>query len=72
MAITLEQYGIDRLSREDRWELLGLLWDSLPEPTPPIPEWHRQLLAQRRAKADASPEDVVSLAEVKARLLGSQ
>ena len=71
MPITLEQYGIDRLSREDRLELLGLLWDSLPAPAPPIPEWHRVLLAQRRATADANPEDVVSLAEVRARLLGN-
>jgi hypothetical protein len=31
MSLTLVQFGHDRLSAEQRLEVIGLLWDSLPE-----------------------------------------
>lgn len=56
MSITLEQFGLDRLSPEDRVELIGLLWDSLPDDAPFIPpDWHLRELERRIADAGANP-----------------
>lgn len=68
MPVTLEQFGIDRLSSNERWELLGLIWDSLPESITEIPEWHRELLSVRLSRADANPDDVTSLINVQKRI----
>lgn len=69
MPVTLERFGIDQLPPEERWELLGLLWDSLADP-PPMPAWHREVLQARLAAANKNPADVVPWEEAKARLLG--
>ena len=37
MGLTLEQFGIDRLSPQQRFELIGLIWNSLPDDTPFLP-----------------------------------
>lgn len=74
MAVTLEQFGIDRLPVEDRLELLGLIWDSVANdrvPTP-IPEWHREELARRIAAADADPGAGIPWEVVRARLLADR
>lgn len=56
MTITLQQFGIDRLTAEERLELIGLIWDSLEETAVfPIPEWHIRELEKRRAAAEANP-----------------
>jgi putative addiction module component (TIGR02574 family) len=56
MSLTLEQFGIDRLSPRERWELIDLIWDSLPPEIPfPPPEWHLRELERRVAAADADP-----------------
>ena len=34
MSMTLSQFGIDRLDAQQRVELIGLIWDSLPDDTP--------------------------------------
>jgi putative addiction module component (TIGR02574 family) len=69
MSMTLEQFGIDRLSSEDRLALIDMIWDSLPEDaafTPP--EWHLKLLEERLAEADANPGEGKPWKEVLARL----
>ncbi|MDX6531255.1 MAG: hypothetical protein QOH41_3545 [Blastocatellia bacterium] len=47
------------LTVEQRLELIGELWDSIPDSLDelPVPEWHRQELERRLAAADADPED---------------
>jgi putative addiction module component (TIGR02574 family) len=56
MTMTLEQFGIDRLNPQQRWELIGLIWDSLPDDLPfTPPEWHLRELERRVAAADADP-----------------
>jgi putative addiction module component (TIGR02574 family) len=56
MGFTLEQFGFDRLSPQQRLELIGLLWDSLPADAPfTPPEWHLRELEKRIAAADADP-----------------
>ena len=72
MSVTLERFGIDQLPQDDRWELLGLIWDSLTEKFPPIPDWHWPILQARLADAAANPDDVIPWEDVKARLLGEK
>ena len=56
MSMTLEQFGIDRLSPPQRMELIGLIWDSIPDDVPfTPPDWHLRELARRVAAADADP-----------------
>ena len=56
MSLTLSQFGIDRLDAQQRVELIGLIWDSLPDDTPYAPpDWHIQELKRRIAAADANP-----------------
>jgi putative addiction module component (TIGR02574 family) len=69
MGLTLEQFGIDRLSPEQRCELIGLIWDSLPEDVPfNPPDWHLRELERRIAAADADPSAAEPWEAVLARL----
>jgi putative addiction module component (TIGR02574 family) len=58
------------LTVQQRLELIGELWDSIPDSTDslPIPEWHREELGKRLAAADANPEAAVPWEDVKRRL----
>jgi len=57
MSLTVESLGIDKLSIEERLQLIDLIWDSLPQSFEPteIPEWHIAELEKRRAAVDAQP-----------------
>jgi putative addiction module component (TIGR02574 family) len=69
MAMTLEQFGIDRLSPQERYELIGLIWDSLPDDAPfAPPDWHLRELERRVAAADADPGAAEPWEAVLARL----
>lgn len=70
MALTLQQFGLDRLAPEQRLELLELLWDSLDEGTYAPPEWHIRELEQRRAAAETNPSAGIPWDEFKAKWLG--
>lgn len=53
MGLTLEQFGIDRLSPQERCEVIGLIWDSLFDDAPFTPaDWHLRELERRVAVAD--------------------
>jgi putative addiction module component (TIGR02574 family) len=70
MSLTLQQFGIDQLDSNQRLELIGLIWDSLPDDAPFVPPaWHLELLEQRLAAADAAPDDVEPWETVRDRLL---
>lgn len=72
MNITLQQFGIDRLSVAERMELIEMIWDSLPEQVAPheMPEWHLAELAKRRASAESRPGLGKPWREALARLEG--
>lgn len=57
MSVDFEALGIDRLSVQERLELIELIWNSLPEQVDPedVPAWHLTELAKRRDEAAASP-----------------
>jgi putative addiction module component (TIGR02574 family) len=73
MSSSLSELDLTQLTVEQRLELIGLLWDSIPESTEalPIPEWHRQELERRLAAAAASPELAIPWEEVRKRLRGN-
>lgn len=69
MLLTLQELGIDRMSREDRLRLLGEIWETLtPVTEGEIPESHREELDHRLAAADADPAAGSPWEEVRARL----
>jgi putative addiction module component (TIGR02574 family) len=51
-------------------ELIGELWDSIPDSVEamPVPDWHREELERRLAAADAEPEAAIPWEDVKRRL----
>ena len=57
MPADLETLGLDKLSVQERLELIETLWDSLPDQldASTIPDWHVAELARRRADANADP-----------------
>lgn len=56
MATDLTTLGLDKLSVQERLDLIETLWDSLPDQLDGnIPDWHLAELAKRRADAGANP-----------------
>jgi len=73
MNLTLEQFGIDRLSPQQRYELIDLIWESIPDDTLFIPpDWHLKELERRIINADADPGATEPWADVLARLSRKQ
>ncbi len=69
MSPIYHQLGISRLSVEDRLQLIGEIWDSLPSlDQSPIPEEHREELDRRLAEAEANPAASLPWEVVRARI----
>jgi len=69
--MNLEEFGIDRLGPAERMELIGLIWDSIPElPDAEPPDWHLRELERRIVAANENPEQGVPWESVRSRLLG--
>jgi putative addiction module component (TIGR02574 family) len=68
---SLATLDIESLTVEQKLDLIGLLWDSIPtNAIPPMTEAQLRELDRRIAKADANPHAGRPWEEVKARLLG--
>jgi putative addiction module component (TIGR02574 family) len=67
MNASLKALGIERLSVEERIELVEEIWDSIAEATP-LTEAQRRELDRRLQDHEASPEDVVPSEVVKASI----
>ena len=70
MAVTLEQFGLNRLPPDERMELVGLLWESLGEGGFTPPDGHIRELDRRIAAADADPVAAIPWEEFRAEWLG--
>jgi putative addiction module component (TIGR02574 family) len=70
MPLAVSEQEIDQLTIQERLDLIGILWDSIPDTLEalPIPEWHHHELERRIAEADAHPEAAIPWQQVKARL----
>ena len=58
------------LSVEQRLELIGELWDSIPNSLEelPTPEWYREELERRLVTADRDPDEAIPWEQVRQRL----
>jgi len=63
---------IAQLSPTERLSLIGELWDGLSagDGDIPIPEWHKNVLAEDHARYGANPAEGSSWEEVKSRITG--
>lgn len=64
---------IEQCTVEEKLDLLARVWDSLLDGgLPPMPGWHRHLLAERVEEANRGPETRIPLAELRRKLLGDR
>lgn len=58
------------LEPSQKLDLIAQLWDSLPNSTEAIqvPEWHREIIEERLAAADADPDAGIPWEQVRAEL----
>lgn len=70
MNHSLESLGITLLSVDERLELIGAIWDSIAnsDPQPQLPDWHRNTLDERLARADQNPEASIRWEDLKTEL----
>ncbi len=71
MATKMRELGIDRLSMDERLELMHEIWDSIAaEPgRTHLTDSQRKELERRLAEHEANPEDLIPWEEVKAQAL---
>jgi putative addiction module component (TIGR02574 family) len=71
MSVTLQQFGIDRLTPEERLVLAEAIWDSVAQDIEQraIPEAQRNELERRLADSISRPDAVVPWETVKAQAL---
>jgi putative addiction module component (TIGR02574 family) len=58
-TLPLPPPGFDALSQEEQIDYVQPLWDHIaaqPEKVP-VPDWHRQILAERLADYDTNPDE---------------
>ena len=71
-TIPIPPAGFDELSVDDQLEYVQSLWDRIaarPE-TVPIPDWHRQVVAERLAAYKDNPTEGRPWEEVRDEILG--
>jgi putative addiction module component (TIGR02574 family) len=69
----IESSEIERMSVTERLQTMEQLWDSLcRDAALPSPEWHRDVLADRRARAQSGEAKFLTLDQLKSRLRGPQ
>ena len=61
---------VEQLSVPERLELIGRLWDSIPDSMEalPVPDWHREELERPLQAADANPALAVPWEQVREKL----
>jgi putative addiction module component (TIGR02574 family) len=71
MAVTMQKWGLEQLTPEDRLDLAQQLWDSAAADLQqtPLTEAQRHELERRIAAADANPNEGIPWALVRAEAL---
>ncbi len=70
----LEASEIDKMSLPERLRAIEQLWDAVCREPGEVasPEWHRNVLAERKARAERGEARFLTLAELRTRLRGSE
>lgn len=70
----IESSQIERMSVAERLQAMDQLWDSLSryDDEIPSPDWHQDVLAERKARALRGEAKFLTLAELRSRLRNSQ
>lgn len=65
----IESSQIERMSVIERLQAMDQLWDSLNRcgDEIPSPDWHRDILTDRKARAQSGEAKFLTLAELKSR-----
>ena len=66
----IETSQIATMSTAERLQAMEQLWEALCRETPeiPSPEWHRDVLNDRKARAESGDSKFLTLEQLKARL----
>jgi len=70
----IESSQIEGMSVTERLKVMDQLWDSLvPHKNEiPSPDWHQDVLADRKARAQSGEAKFLTLAELRSRLRSSE
>ena len=70
----IEESQIEKMSVTERLQAMGQLWDSLNrcDNEIPSPDWHQDVLADRKARAQSGEAKFLTLAELRSRLRSSE
>ena len=70
----IESSEIDKMSVTERLRAMDQLWDSLTRDSDeiPSPDWHQDVLADRKARAQSGEAKFLTLAELRSRLRSSE
>ena len=69
----LEASQIENMSMAQRLQAMEQLWDALCREAGGLasPDWHREVLAERKSRAERGESKFLTLAQLRARLQGS-
>jgi putative addiction module component (TIGR02574 family) len=69
-----ESSQIDKLSVAERLRVMEQLWEGLCRDARQVssPEWHREVLADRKARAERGDAKFLTLSQLRSRLRGSE
>ena len=70
----LEATQIENMSVAERLQAIEQLWDALCHETGdlPSPDWHQEVLADRKLRAQTGESKFLTLAQLRSRLYGSE
>jgi len=70
----LESSQIDKLSVAERLRVMEQLWDGLCRDAKEMssPDWHREVLADRKVRAERGDAKLLTLGQLRSRLRGSK
>jgi hypothetical protein len=70
----IESSDIERMSVTERLQAMDKLWDSLTRDSDeiPSPNWHQDVLADRKARAQRGEAKFLTLAELRSHLRSSE